>query len=119
MSCGHVAPIVIRGRGSVDDLNLPVGRGLGGRGSPRPSELATTLEPGDRLVMCSDGVVTAGSGQAGLGEQGVVEAALRSEQGSAADTVRQVIERCSQRAGTICVTTPQSSACPSNDLLDR
>jgi hypothetical protein len=40
--------------------------------------------------MCSDGVVTAGSGQAGLGEQGVVEAALRSEQGSAADTVRQV-----------------------------
>jgi serine phosphatase RsbU (regulator of sigma subunit) len=48
------------------------------------------LEPGDRLIMFSDGVVSDGAGRAGLGESGVAQAALRSEYGSAADTVRQV-----------------------------
>jgi serine phosphatase RsbU (regulator of sigma subunit) len=50
----------------------------------------TTLEPGDRLIMCSDGVITSGDGRAGLGHEQVAEAALLSEDGSAADTVRKV-----------------------------
>ena len=49
-----------------------------------------TLSPGERLVLCSDGVFAACPGQAGLGHEGVAEAALRSVRGSAADTVRQV-----------------------------
>ena len=40
--------------------------------------------------MCSDGVTGGGHGQAGLGHGGVEEAALASEDGSAADTVRRV-----------------------------
>ncbi|WP_170179267.1 SpoIIE family protein phosphatase [Solirubrobacter pauli] len=52
--------------------------------------MTTTLAPGDRLVLCSDGVFDSGEGQAGLGQAGVAAAALRSERGSAADTVRQV-----------------------------
>jgi len=90
VNCGHAAPIAIRSGRQVEHIEMRAGRGLGGRASPRPSELALTLEPGDRLVMCSDGVTAAGRGQAGLGHDGVAEAALRSEQGSAADTVRQV-----------------------------
>jgi hypothetical protein len=50
----------------------------------------TTLEPGDRLVICSDGVITSGDGRAGLGHDQVAEAALLAEDGSAADTVRKV-----------------------------
>jgi serine phosphatase RsbU (regulator of sigma subunit) len=49
-----------------------------------------TLAPGERLVLCSDGVFAAAPGQAGLGHEGVAGAALRSERGSAADTVRQI-----------------------------
>lgn len=50
----------------------------------------TFLESGDRLLMVSDGVVMAGDGQAGLGVEGLIEAALSSERQTAADTVRRV-----------------------------
>ena len=54
------------------------------------SEQTTSLATGDRLVMVSDGVTGSGEGQAGLGEEGVLQAALRSRRGTAADTVREI-----------------------------
>jgi serine phosphatase RsbU (regulator of sigma subunit) len=78
---------------------MPVRRGLGGRASPRPAELTTTLSPGDRLILCSDGVFAAAPGQAGLGHDGVAHAALQSEHGSAADTVRKVHRAVLQACG--------------------
>jgi serine phosphatase RsbU (regulator of sigma subunit) len=90
VNCGHVAPLVIRSGGEVQRIDVPTGRGLGGRASPRPSELMTTVESGDRLVLCSDGVIADARGQAGLGYDGVAAAALLSDVGSAADTVRKV-----------------------------
>ena len=74
----------------MEKVALPAGRGLGGRSSPRPTERVTVLEPGDRLVLCSDGVVEDATGQAGLGMDGVAAAAVLSDRGSAADTVRKV-----------------------------
>jgi hypothetical protein len=51
--------------------------------------------------MFSDGVAKEDEGQAGLGVHGVISAALRSERGSAADTVRKihtaVLESCDSR----------------------
>jgi serine phosphatase RsbU (regulator of sigma subunit) len=90
-NCGHIPPAVLRGSGEAEALGAPdAGRGLGGRSSPRPQERSTTLAPGDRLLMVSDGVVNGGEGQAGLGLDGAVEAALRSGRATAADTVRTV-----------------------------
>ena len=40
--------------------------------------------------MVSDGVTGSSEGQAGLGEEGVLQAALGSRRGTAADTVREV-----------------------------
>ena len=40
--------------------------------------------------MISDGVVGSGEGKAGLGLNGLTEAARRSETGTAADTVRRI-----------------------------
>jgi serine phosphatase RsbU (regulator of sigma subunit) len=90
VNCGHVTPVLIRAGREVELLEMPIRRGLGGRASPRPSELVTTLGPGDRLILCSDGVITEEKGRAGLGYDRVAEAALLSEDGSAADTVRKV-----------------------------
>jgi serine phosphatase RsbU (regulator of sigma subunit) len=89
-NCGHVPPIVVRRTHEAEELRGQEGRGLGGRSSPTPAERSTSLQPGDRLLMVSDGVVKGGEGKAGLGIDGVIEAALRSKRATAADTVRKV-----------------------------
>ncbi len=89
-NCGHVPPILIRADGSPEKLAGSKGRGLGGRSAPRPMQRSTSLEPGDRLIMVSDGVIEGGKGKAGLGVDGVIEAAMRSERATASDTVRKI-----------------------------
>jgi serine phosphatase RsbU (regulator of sigma subunit) len=89
-NCGHVPPVVIRRSGNAEHLRVTEGRGLGGRSRPIPAERRTHLAPGDRVLMVSDGVMVGGEGKAGLGIEGVIEAALRSERRTAADTVRRV-----------------------------
>ena len=89
-NCGHVAPVILRSGGEVEPMRIPKTHGLGGRASAKPVEQTASLAPGDRLVMVSDGVTASGEGQAGLGEEGVVQAALRSRRGTAADTVREI-----------------------------
>jgi serine phosphatase RsbU (regulator of sigma subunit) len=89
-NCGHVPPTVIRSDGTSERLRMPEGHGLGGRSIPQPKEQVLSLQPGDRLVVVSDGVVSDEEGKAGLGMDGVLEAASRSERGTAADTVRRV-----------------------------
>ena len=90
VNCGHVTPILIRAGDRPAALDMTIGRGLGGRAAPRPAKLETTLVPGDRLILCSDGVIDDGKGRAGLDYDGVAAAALLSDDGSAADTVRKV-----------------------------
>jgi serine phosphatase RsbU (regulator of sigma subunit) len=89
-NCGHVPPVVIRKSGEVEQLRVAEGRGLGGRSRPSPATRRLQLEGGDRLLMVSDGVMVKGEGKAGLGMDGVIAAALRSERSTAADTIRHV-----------------------------
>jgi serine phosphatase RsbU (regulator of sigma subunit) len=89
-NCGHLPPVILRGDGQIESIGGHDGHGLGGRATPKPAERATSLVAGDRLVLASDGVVRSGAGQAGLGLDGLVRAALRSERGTAADTVREL-----------------------------
>ncbi|HXS47614.1 MAG TPA: SpoIIE family protein phosphatase [Solirubrobacterales bacterium] len=89
-NCGHVAPVILRDGGEVERLPFAPSQGLGARSAPKPAERSAVLFAGDRLLMVSDGVIEGGRGQAGLGEEGTIAAALRSRRGSAADTVREV-----------------------------
>lgn len=89
-NCGHVPPVVIRNDGTPEKLKVPKVRGLGGRSAPEPAERTTTLAAGDRLIMVSDGVVADGKGKAGLGIDGLLEAAQRSQRATAPDTVREI-----------------------------
>jgi serine phosphatase RsbU (regulator of sigma subunit) len=89
-NCAHVAPWILRENGAAEQLPFPAAHGLGARSTPKPSERSSTLLAGDRLLIVSDGVIGGGEGQAGLGEEGLIEAALRSQRGSAAGTVREV-----------------------------
>lgn len=91
-NCGHVAPLILREGGEVERLWFAPSHGLGSRSTPKPSEVRAWLRVGDRLVLTSDGVTGRGEGQAGLGEQGLIEAALRARRASAADAVREVLD---------------------------
>ena len=91
-NCGHLPPILLRGDSTAEQLEIPPTHGLGGRASAKPVERSVSLRPGDRMVLASDGVINSGDGRAGLGMDGLVEAALGSRRGSAADTVRAVHE---------------------------
>jgi serine phosphatase RsbU (regulator of sigma subunit) len=90
VNCGHVPPAVIRGDGTVDRFDFGPGHGLGGRATPRPDARSGSLASGDRLVLVSDGIVKRGEGQAGLGFEGVIEAAAGVERATAAETVREI-----------------------------
>jgi serine phosphatase RsbU (regulator of sigma subunit)/DNA-binding transcriptional ArsR family regulator len=89
-NCGHVPPVVIRNDGTTEKLKVPKVKGLGGRSAPEPAERSTTLAAGDRLIMVSDGVVAEGRKKAGLGIDGLLEAAQRSQSATAPDTVRAI-----------------------------
>jgi serine phosphatase RsbU (regulator of sigma subunit) len=89
-SCAHVPPLLIRAGGETERLEAGGSAGLGGRSTPTPDIVATKLFPGDRLVLVSDGVVRHGEGQAGLGEDGLVRAALAPGADSASATVRAI-----------------------------
>ena len=98
-NCGEVPPIVIRANHKPQRLRMSKGPGLGGRSVPKPVAQSISLQSGDRLVMVSDGVTGGGDGQAGLGIDGVIEAALRSRGAAAGDTVRKVHTAVLEAAG--------------------
>jgi sigma-B regulation protein RsbU (phosphoserine phosphatase) len=87
---GHVPPVMIHNDGIAEKLKVPKVRGLGGRAAPEPAERSTTLGAGDRLIMVSDGVVAEGKKKAGLGINGLLRAAQRSQSATAPDTVREI-----------------------------
>jgi serine phosphatase RsbU (regulator of sigma subunit) len=89
-NCGHVPPVVVRADGEARPLGSAEGRGLGGRGRIQPATRSFELGPGDRLILVSDGVVGRGEGKAGLGPDGVIEAARSAIEGTAAETVRMI-----------------------------
>ena len=71
-------------------MQFPISHGLGGRASAKPVERRRRPRPrrppGHGLRRRHG----AGAGKEGLGVDGVVEAALRSQRGTAADTVREI-----------------------------
>jgi serine phosphatase RsbU (regulator of sigma subunit) len=98
-NCGHVPPVILRFDGEVEKVEVPRRRGLGGRATPKPAERTLALGGGDRLVLASDGVIKSGEGEAGLGFEGLIEAARRSGRATAADTVREVHSTVLERTG--------------------
>ncbi|HEY1855191.1 MAG TPA: SpoIIE family protein phosphatase [Solirubrobacterales bacterium] len=89
-TCGHVPALLIHGHGDEELLDGGRSHGLGGRSTPNPSERSSRLDPGERLVLVSDGVVGTDHGQAGLGEEDLRAAIREAQAGSAADTVRSI-----------------------------
>jgi serine/threonine protein phosphatase PrpC len=93
ISAGHPAPLLLRGSRVASELeavpSLPLGLG-----DADPSVAEATLEPGDRLLFFTDGVVEAKSpGGERFGQERLIELTRRAlaDQQTLAETVRRLV----------------------------
>jgi serine phosphatase RsbU (regulator of sigma subunit)/anti-sigma regulatory factor (Ser/Thr protein kinase) len=70
---GHPQPFVVRRDGTVEQIGVP-GTLLGVKSDVRLHEAQAVLEPGDALVLYTDGIIEAGPRGAPLGEDGLARA---------------------------------------------
>ncbi|HYY11033.1 MAG TPA: PP2C family protein-serine/threonine phosphatase [Kineosporiaceae bacterium] len=81
VNAGHPTPLLIRGHKVVRTLGAPTTLPIGLDG-PIPTVMTEFLEPGDRVLFYTDGVVEARRGDEPLGEDrlvGIVETELQAE----------------------------------------
>jgi stage II sporulation SpoE-like protein len=79
---GHPPPLLVRGRRSVKELTHPPRTPLGVRGAPADQSAVgyEQLEPGDRLLLYSDGIVEARNSHGDFfGEDRLVDLSQRAE----------------------------------------
>jgi len=91
VNCGHLAPVLLRASGVVERLD-PTGTVLGLFGVWEGEERSVRLEPGDALLMFSDGVTEAGyESGADFGDGRVIELSIAFS----TLPIRECIERIS------------------------
>ena len=92
VACGEVAPMVIRADGELEILDGGLLPRLGDPDMPeRADEQQRRIEPGERLLLLSDGILGRATRDGGtLGVRGVHQAALKAPGSSAAGTVRAI-----------------------------
>ena len=92
VTCGEVAPMVIRADGELEVLDQGRLPRLGDGAMPQEMEIQQRrIEPGERLLLLSDGILGRRTRDGGtLGVDGVHAAALKAPGASAAGTVRAI-----------------------------
>jgi serine phosphatase RsbU (regulator of sigma subunit)/anti-sigma regulatory factor (Ser/Thr protein kinase)/PAS domain-containing protein len=94
---GHPHPVVLRNDGSTELIGVP-GTLLGIRSDVRLHEVETRLEPGDAMILYTDGVTEAGPRRTPLGEDGLAEL-LASHAGADPETLVSAIDTAAFEAG--------------------
>ncbi|MFG2946879.1 SpoIIE family protein phosphatase [Streptomyces adustus] len=88
-NAGHIPPVLVRaGNGRSELLDLPTGAPIGVGGVPFES-VRVRVEPGDRLVMCTDGLVEMRGEDIGVGLATLCESAAHpaASMDDACDTI--------------------------------
>jgi serine phosphatase RsbU (regulator of sigma subunit) len=92
VTCGEVAPMVIRADGELELLDTGMVPRLGAPDMPARAEVQERrIEPGERVLLLSDGILGRQTVDGGtLGVAGVHAAAMKAPDASAAGTVRAI-----------------------------
>ncbi|MHC5907314.1 SpoIIE family protein phosphatase [Streptomyces sp. S6] len=87
-NAGHIPPVLVRADGSTELLDLPTGAPIGVGGVPFEAA-RVRVRPGDRLVMCTDGLVEIRGEDIGVGLRTLCEFAAHpaASMDDACDTI--------------------------------
>ncbi|WP_149826756.1 SpoIIE family protein phosphatase [Streptomyces tailanensis] len=100
-NAGHIPPVLVRAEdGRSELLDLPTGAPIGVGGVPFQA-VRVRVEPGDRLVMCTDGLVEVRGEDIGLGLATLCESAAHpaASMDDACDTVIRALAATFSEAG--------------------
>ncbi|MER7347434.1 SpoIIE family protein phosphatase [Streptomyces aurantiacus] len=100
-NAGHIPPVLVRALdGRSELLDLPTGAPIGVGGVPFES-VRVRVEPGDRLLMCTDGLVEVRGEDIGVGLATLVESAAHpaASMDDACDTIIRALAATFSEAG--------------------
>jgi anti-sigma regulatory factor (Ser/Thr protein kinase) len=100
-NAGHIPPVLVRARdGASELLDLPTGAPIGVGGVPFEA-VRVRVEPGDRLVMCTDGLVEVRGEDIGAGLATLCESAAHpaASMDDACDTIIRALAVTFSKAG--------------------
>ncbi|AWT46337.1 MULTISPECIES: ATP-binding SpoIIE family protein phosphatase [Streptomyces] len=119
-NAGHIPPVLVRADdGRSELLDLPTGAPIGVGGVPFESSLVR-VRPGDRLVLCTDGLVEVrgadiGEGLAALCESAAHPAASMDE---ACDTIIRALNTHGERKDDVALLMARLNGIPADDVAD-
>ncbi|MCH0543032.1 SpoIIE family protein phosphatase [Streptomyces sp. MUM 203J] len=120
-NAGHVPPVLVRARdGRSELLDLPSGAPIGVGGVPFTA-VRVSVEPGDRLVMCTDGLVEMRGEDIGVGLATLCESAAHpaASMDDACDTIIRTLARRGGRKDDVALLMARLTGIDAPDVARR
>ncbi|GHE68558.1 hypothetical protein GCM10018785_41430 [Streptomyces longispororuber] len=117
-NAGHIPPVLVRARsGRSELLDLPTGAPIGVGGVPFES-VRVRVAPGDRLLMCTDGLVEVRGEDIGVGLATLVESAAHpaASMDAACDTIIRALNTRGGRKDDVALLMARLNGVASDDV---
>ncbi|MFF0199706.1 SpoIIE family protein phosphatase [Streptomyces sp. NPDC005017] len=119
-NAGHIPPVIVRaGDGRSELLDLPTGAPIGVGGVPFES-VRVRVEPGDRLVMCTDGLVEMRGEDIGVGLATLCESAAHpaASMDEACDTIIRALNTRGGRKDDVALLMARLNGIAPDDVAE-
>jgi serine phosphatase RsbU (regulator of sigma subunit)/anti-sigma regulatory factor (Ser/Thr protein kinase) len=119
-NAGHIPPVLVRaGDGRSELLDLPTGAPIGVGGVPFEA-VRVSVEPGDRLVMCTDGLVEVRGEDIGVGLATLCESAAHpaASMDHACDTIIRALNTRGGRKDDVALLMARLNGIESEDVAE-
>ncbi len=119
-NAGHIPPVVVRARdGGSELLDLPTGAPIGVGGVPFEA-VRVRVQPGDRLVMCTDGLVEVRGEDIGVGLATLCESAAHpaASMDDACDTIIRALNTRGGRKDDVALLMARLNGIEPDDVAE-
>nr|WP_258052949.1 SpoIIE family protein phosphatase [Streptomyces sp. Ru73] len=119
-NAGHIPPVVVRAAdGRSELLDLPTGAPIGVGGVPFEA-VTVPVEPGDRLVLCTDGLVEVRGEDIGVGLAALAESAAHpaASMDEACDTIIRALNTRGGRKDDVALLMARLNGIPRSDVAE-